>query len=326
MTTLITLVFAFLLEQLRPLSLNNPVFKAIAALAHWFEHTFNAGERNHGRIAWLLMVVPSVLAMWGIGLVLAHLNPVLGFVWNILLLYLTLGFRQFSHYFTEIQAALMAGQLDEARRVLTHWVQESDRDFSAETLDRHEVVRHTIRHALIASHRHVFGVLFWTMVLPGVSGAVLYRLAEYLKRRWNLPQELQGQAFGQFSQQIFNGLDWIPVRLTALGFAVVGNFEDAIYCWRTQAHRWSAAEPGILLASGAGALGVRLHAVVEPPLNAAPYQTDEVKAEDEAEAEAGWVATVPDLPTLQSAVGLVWRSVVLWGVVLVLISLGSWIR
>ena len=322
MTTLITLIFAFVIEQLRPLPLNNPVFNAISGLAQWFEQTFNAGERTHGRIAWLLLVVPSVLAMWGIGFALGYVNPLLGFAWNILLLYLTLGFRQFSHYFTDIQAALIEGQLDEARRVLTLWVQESDRNFSAESLDRHEVVRHTVRHALIASHRHVFGVLFWTMVLPGVSGAVLYRLAEYLKRRWNLPQDLQGQVFGQFAQRAFAVLDWIPVRLTALGFAVVGNFEDAIYCWRTQVQHWSASEPGILLASGAGALGVRLHSVVAPDTPEAQFG----ETVGMIEPDSAWSAAVPDLPTLQSAVGLVWRSVVLWAVVLVLISLGSWIR
>lgn len=317
MTTLITLIFAFLIEQLRPLPLGNPVFNGIAALAHWFEQTFNAGERAHGRIAWLLMVLPSVLAVWGIGFALTYVSPLLGFVWDVLLLYLTLGFRQFSHYFTDIQTALTIGQLDEARRVLTTWVRESDHNFSAEELDQHEIVRHTVRHALIASHRHVFGVLFWTMVLPGASGAVLYRLADYLKRRWNLPQELQGQVFGQFAQQAFDVLDWIPVRLTAIGFAVVGNFEDAIYCWRTQAQRWPTAEPGILLASGAGALGVRLHHVVEP--------TAEQFGET-IEPDTAWSAAVPDLHTLQSAVGLVWRSVILWLIVMVLVSLGSWIR
>jgi cobalamin biosynthesis protein CobD/CbiB len=53
-----------------------------------------------------------------------------------------------------------------------------------------------------------------------------------------------------------------PARLTALSFAIVGDFEDAIYCWRTQAKTWAAEaggeHAGIVLASGAGALGVLL--------------------------------------------------------------------
>jgi adenosylcobinamide-phosphate synthase len=315
--TLFILIFAFLIEQLRPLPMVNPVFRGIASLAHWLEETFNAGERAHGRVAWLLMVVPMVFLSWAIGFALNHAHPLLSFWWSVLLLYFTLGFRQFSHYFTDIQLALNAGNLDEARQVLTVWAQETDQDFSADGLDANEIVRHTVRQALIASHRHVFGVLFWTMVLPGVSGAVLYRLADYLNRRWNLPVDMQGQVFGQFAQQAFRIIDWVPVRLTAIGFAVVGNFEDAVYCWRTQTHNWPRNEPAILLASGAGALGVRLNPVVD---------LSQPGVIPEPDNENEWNGSTPELSTLQAAVGLVWRSVVLWMIVLVLVSVGSWIR
>ena len=48
------------------------------------------------------------------------------------------------------------------------------------------------------------------------------------------------------------------MRLSAVGFAIAGNFEDAISAWRTQARSWIDQGQGIVLASGAGALGVRL--------------------------------------------------------------------
>src|SRR5258706_514659 len=87
-------------------------------------------------------------------------------------LYLTLGFRQFSHNFTDIQLAIKAGDLDRARSLLDGW-----RGASGVVHTREEVVRLTIEEALVASHRHVFGVLLWYLLLPGPSGAVLYRLA-----------------------------------------------------------------------------------------------------------------------------------------------------
>ena len=37
----------------------------------------------------------------------------------------------------------------------------------------------------------------------------------------------------------------------------MGNFEDAIYCWRSQAVLWPEGRQ-LLIASGGGALGVRL--------------------------------------------------------------------
>ena len=72
------------------------------------------------------------------------------------MLYLTLGFRQFSHYFTDIRDALERGDEAEARRLLAEW-----RHLDASELPRTELLRHVIEHSLLAAHRHVFGVFFW---------------------------------------------------------------------------------------------------------------------------------------------------------------------
>ena len=61
-----------------------------------------------------------------------------------------------------------------------------------------------------------------------------------------------------FAAKAFEIIDWLPARATALSFAIAGNFEDAVYCWRAQAASWVDQNQGIILASGAGALGVCL--------------------------------------------------------------------
>jgi adenosylcobinamide-phosphate synthase len=99
----------------------------------------------------------------------------------------------------------------------------------------------------------VFGVLFWFVLLPGPSGAILYRLAVYLRERWG-----KLGAFGRTAEQVYSVLEWPAARLTAAAFAVVGDFEDAVYCWRTQARAWADPYMGVVLAAGAGAMGVRL--------------------------------------------------------------------
>jgi adenosylcobinamide-phosphate synthase len=78
----------------------------------------------------------------------------------VLVLYLTLGFRQFSHYFTDIRDALDRGDENEARRLLAEW-----RHLDASELPRTELLRHVIEHSLLAAHRHVFGVFFWFVLL-----------------------------------------------------------------------------------------------------------------------------------------------------------------
>jgi len=111
-------------------------------------------------------------------------------------------------------------------------------------------------------------------------------------------------------------LDWIPVRLTALSFAIVGDFEDAIYCWRTQAKSWATQEggvhAGILLASGAGALGVMLGGPI-PVVGAEPDFRPELGLGEPADAD-----------TLPSAVGFGWRTLVLWLLLILLLTLAYW--
>ena len=74
------------------------------------------------------------------------------------------------------------------RNELTAWKRQSDPTYSAADLDQDEVVRQAIEHGLLLSQRHVFGVFFWFVVLPGPIGAVFYRLAEHVSRAWNRPR------------------------------------------------------------------------------------------------------------------------------------------
>ena len=131
---------------------------------------------------------------------------------------------------------------------------------------------------------------------------MLYRLAAYVARRWSGRGE-----FGRFAAHALHILEWPAARLTAVSFAIVGDFEDAVYCWRTQAAAWPDPNLGIVLAAGAGAMGVRLGmplAEVEG-LHARP---------DLGLGEAA------DVHFLDSTVGLLWRALVVWVFVLLVLT------
>src|SRR6266850_4656622 len=172
--SVLAIIAALVIEQWRPLGDRKVVYHALAGWASWIEQSFNGGERRHGVIAWLVAVLPAVAAAIVLHYLLRAASPVLALLFNIAVLYLTLGFRQFSHYFTDIQLAIKAGDIERARTLLEQW-----RGASGVVRPREEVIRLTIEEALLASHRHVFGVLLWYLLLPGPSGAVLYRLAAY---------------------------------------------------------------------------------------------------------------------------------------------------
>jgi adenosylcobinamide-phosphate synthase len=330
----LSLVLALVLEHLRPLVDRRVVFAPVAAYAGLLERHFDAGEAQQGAIAWLLAVVPLVLASWAVYAGVAAISPLLGFAFNVTALYLTMGFRQHSQFFSAVQRALKEGDLVEARRVLGEW-----RGHPCDGLSASEVARLAIEGAFLVSHRHVFGVMLWFLVLPGPSGAVLYRMALFLAHRWGgmdragrsermlgaglagaeplPPDEPPARSddegpgrFGEFARAAFHAIDWLPARCTAAAFAIVGDFEDAVYCWRTQAARWPDPLLGVVLAAGAGALGLRLGMPIAPG----------GVVEDRPELGLGEEA---DTPFLDSAVGLIWRALVLWLALVLVVTVAS---
>jgi adenosylcobinamide-phosphate synthase len=293
------------------LSPSNPVFALFQFHAETVAHGLDAGKQKHGVLAWLAVVLPWVLIVALVYFLLYKGSFVLAFIWNVAVVYFTLGFRQFSHYFTDIHLALNNDDVPRAREILHEWT-------GLDTVDMpvSEIVRHTLIHAVVASHRHVFGVFFWYVLPLGPAGAVLYRISEYLARSWSTPGDERTAAFSTFAQRAFFVIDWIPSRLTALGFAIVGNFEDAIYAWRNP----RASGPMRTTAScspPAAALGARLAG----PL-AEPSSLDALAVGDSGPVTVGDDCTPR---TLQSAVGLVWRAVILWMILLLMLTLAVWV-
>lgn len=303
--TLISLVLVFVLEQLRPLPLPNAVQSMLAGYLDNLSGQFNAGERRQGAMAWLLAVAPLVIVSLLLYYLLGTASVLLALAFNVAVLYFLMGFRQFSGRYNAILEALRNDDIDAARETLAIW-----RNKPAEALDSTEVAKLAIEEGLTAAHRQLFGVMFWFIVLPGPAGAVLYGLAAILNEKWGRGGE-EYVEFGSFARKAFDVLDWIPSRLTAVTFAIVGDFEDAIYCWRTQSNSWGNLEQGIVLAAGAGALGVRLGEAVHEEGSVA--FRPELGLGDEANIEH-----------MASGVGLVWRSLLIWMFLIALVTLVTW--
>jgi adenosylcobinamide-phosphate synthase len=322
------ILFALLIEQVRPLARHNPIHAGLRGWARWVSRNFDAGKPQHGWIAWLLAtLVPALIVLgvhWGLMLFIGWPAAVL---WNVAVLYVTLGFRQFSHHFTDIRDALDAGDEQRARELLAQWQQ-----VDASELPRSEIVRHVIEYSVLAAHRHVFGVLAWFSILAafglGPAGAVFYRMSEFVARYWQHRSRMQLQPASEALQSSaargWHAVDWLPARATALAFAVVGSFEEAIDCWRNHAQRFPNDNDGVVLAATSGAVNVRLGGealrAAFAPGSSQTFRADAAAAigEEDTESTPGREA---EIGHLRSIVGLVWRSVVLWMVLLALLTL-----
>lgn len=320
----ISVLLALLLEQARPLGRGNVVHASLRAWVRWSTRNFDAGKSFHGWLAWGFAVGgPSLATLMIYWLLVVFVGWPVAVIWSVAVLYATLGFRQFSFHFTQIRDALADGDESRARELLAQW-----RQIDASELPRSEIVRHVIEYSVLSAHRHVFGVLAWFSVLAafgfGPAGAVLYRLSEFVARYWQHKSKTHHQPVSEALQQTATDawaiIDWIPARITAISFAVVGSFEDAIDGWRNYEPRSEWDNDGVLLAATAGAVNISLgHAgsAAAFTANGAPVMPTAV-GDMPSESTPG---QMPELAHLTVIVGLVWRTVVMWMVLLALLTL-----
>ncbi|ASM78303.1 Adenosylcobinamide-phosphate synthase cobalamin biosynthesis protein CbiB [Vitreoscilla filiformis] len=323
-------LLALILEQIRPLPRDNWVHDGLTLWVDGAGRNFDAGHPHHARVVWAIAVGVPALVAWLVHWVLvSHISLLLALAFDVFVIYLCLGFRQFSHYFTDIREALEQGNEDRARQLLAEW-----RHLEVADLPRTEVLRHVIEHALLAAHRHVFGVFFCVVVLAalglGPAGAILYRMAEFCSRYWMVDRRTVAglsvnEGLRDLAQRLFMWIDYVPVRLTAFGFAVVGNFEEAMAGWRRDAELWHSPNEGILLAAAAGAVGVRLGGSV-PHAGRPSGRTTAFAAGVDVNVSQS-VGSTPGLPPqighLASVAALVWRAVILWMLLLGMLKLSN---
>ena len=311
--SLLTLIITLLLEHFYPLSARKYLSDWLNRYAQFFENRFNASNDNQGRFAWLLAVLPLLAVVMAIFWLLSRVHPIVALAFNVLVLYIAMGFRQYSQYCTDIQRTLSEGDLDKARGLLSRWRGVPSHDFTAE-----EVARVSIEQAIIATQRNVLGVIIWFALfgmlgLGGAAGALLYRLGNVLRARWGGENESEPGAIGAFARRAYFLLEWVPLRLSAMTFAIVGDLDNTLHCWRTQTASWPDPEAGILLACGAGALGVRLG--MQIPQGGSSVDRPELGVGNDA-----------DPGFMQSAIGLAWRSVVCWMIVLLMLTLANFLE
>ena len=300
-----SLVAVLILEYFRPLTHRIQLYVQFARYANILERHLNGGRYRYGVLAWLLAVLPPALVVGIAYYLLRTANPILGLLVNIGILYIALGIKHFGDIAAGIAQAVRNGRLEDAQKSLGEW-----QGSSAQGLSANAVSRVSIERLFGCAHRQFFGVAFW-FILLGPAGAVVYRLAHILYQKWGVLEPHEFGRFGLFTATVFEWLDWLPVRLLGLSFAIVGDFEDAIHCWREQAANWTNKAQGIVLAAGAGALGVRLGEPLE----------QDGKVEIRPDLGLGDEA---DPDHIDSAVSLIWRTVALWLALLLLITLAQW--
>ena len=236
--------------------------RGAAALERWLY----APSRVRGALVLALVLLPPTLLAaclsWNGSTVWMSLVNFAGLSWlsadylganfstlfSIWALYFALGQESLHAHVRPIIRALRLGD-DAAARDNVAKIVSRDKDAL-------EIIPSACETVLENGNDGVFGALFW-FICAGAPGAILYRLANTLDAMWGYknPRYL---AFGWAAARFDDCLNWIPARLTALTYALLGKTRQALRCWRTQAPTWDSPNAGPVMAAGAGALNIRL--------------------------------------------------------------------
>ncbi len=261
-------------------------------LARRVEHLFYGPAPSsmgylRGIAAVCVLLLPLVaLAAW------LQTLPIIGILFSVLLLYLAIAPRSLREHAERVSAAFANDDLPAARAAVGMMVSRDTRQLNEEG-----VARATVESVLENGNDAIFSALFWFAV-AGAPGVMLYRLSNTLDAMWGY-RNARYNEFGWAAARLDDVLNFIPARLTALSYALLGQTRSALQCWRMQAKHWESPNAGPVMAAGAGALQVRLggtaiyHGVIsERPL-----------------LGCGAVVACGDIPR---AVQLVQRTLYLW--------------
>jgi len=280
-------LFALLLDQvLRHLE---PVrdarwFSAYAETFTGLVRSSEAGRAASGAV--LIVLVPAVVTLF-VGDLLAGMWEGFGFVFAAVVFWFCLGPRDLHHQVQAYMDATQAGDESRATGVAGEILEVAA---PASLIERTQAVTQKV---FKEANARQFGVLFWFAIL-GPAGAVLYRCADFLRRR---PVPGESAEAGATAARLLGVLDWVPAHLTALGYALAGSFEDAVSDLRAYYHdctlHFFQVSDDVLVFSGLGAVRAA------------------------AAEESG-------ITRLKSALSLVRRTLIIWVAVYALITLFGW--
>ncbi len=259
------------------------------------EQLIYANSKKNGSYTVMLLVIPPVACVAFAQIVFEF--PII----DIAVLYFAIGWKSLTIHAKQVKAALQDDNLVAARQYVGYLVSRDTTE-----MDSIGITKGTIESVLENGNDAIFGALFW-FVVAGAPGAVAYRLVNTLDAMWGY-RNTRYRQFGWAAARLDDCMNYIPARLTAFSYALMGNVRTALSCWREQGSVWKSPNAGPVMASGAGSLNLSLggpacyHGKLENRIILGTTRT-------------------PEIGDIDMALRLIQRTLLFW---IVIIVIGVW--
>ncbi|ARN74783.1 adenosylcobinamide-phosphate synthase CbiB [Oceanicoccus sagamiensis] len=269
------------------------------ALADRLEKILWQDNRLSGIMALLIILTATVVLAFILS-TMAAANAIMAWLIPVLVVYITIAPRSLTEHAMAVSAPLCAADIEQARYTLSMMV---SRD--TDELDERAIASATCESVLENGSDGIFAAIFW-FCLFGLYGVLIYRVVNTLDAMWGYKNK-RYRYFGWAAAKLDDGLNYLPARLVALSYSLVGNFSQGIQCWFEQGRYWKSPNAGPVMAAGAGSLNIILggEAVYGGQLQSRPALGcgNTVEAED-----------------IAKALDLLKRSLILWVLVIAILD------
>lgn len=243
--SLIAILISLMLERLLGSMEELRRFAWFFAYYRWVTLRFLPVRQLNGPLGLVLLMLPLIAPAILLDYYLSSVWLLFGLAFAVLVLLYCFGPHDLE---AEVEAFVDARSRGDEESACWH---------AAELLNCEEVstsgklTQRIMQNIFVEANERLMAIIFW-FVLLGPGGALLYRLSSFLP----LQQSEQEGGLYEAGVRLHFLLGWLPARLCALTYALVGSFVESVQGWRNTDVSWPDSSRYILIASGFGALRI----------------------------------------------------------------------
>ena len=173
-----------------------------------------------GLVAVIITLLPIVIILW-----MFEAFVEVNFLWQALLLYISIGSFGLTQTNKSIAQALASKQNYLAKQTLEPWVLRETESLSSVGLSKTSIEMQLLR---TLQQGYTVAIIF---IFIGPLMAIAYRLLLEMHYCWNTKLVIHSH-FGRYSKHIVNLIQWLPVRIFSLLLLFVSLGKNFVLFWR----------------------------------------------------------------------------------------------